>query len=363
VSELLQARTPRAADAALAGLQGGVGAAVVSLRQEALALLAELEARLDFDEDLPTMDSDRMVQQVEALAEGIEAALRTAHTGTLLRQGLQVAIVGRPNVGKSSLLNAWTRTERAIVTDIAGTTRDVLEAGLVVGGVPLTLLDTAGIRESVDKVEQIGVERSRAAALAADIVLMVVDAQEGWTADDSTIFRALWGDGPGSRTCAVRGLSLLVVNKTDLVPPPSSSSSGPPTPVAFQAQAQDSQQSGQPQLELPVLAREAFARVVYTSAKDSHGFDELDKALLELAGAPQLAAGGASWAVNERQAEALVRAHEAVMKVAESIQGGLPIDFWTIDLRSALIALGEVSGDEVTEEILDSVFSRFCIGK
>ncbi|KAG2434245.1 hypothetical protein HXX76_007970 [Chlamydomonas incerta] len=352
VSELVGARTAAAADSALAGLRGGVGGAVSDMRRQCLELLAELEARLDFDEDLPLIDVPALKAQIEAIQAGIEQALRTARAGSLLRRGLQVAIVGRPNVGKSSLLNAWTNSERAIVTEIAGTTRDVLEAQLSVGGVPVTLLDTAGIRDSTDVVERIGVERSQAAAAAADVVIMVVDGAEGWTDADSEIYRSLWGDGPGSSGCRVRGPALLVANKDDL------RAAGP---AGSGATASTDEQAPLP---LPVLARETFSATVRTSASRRKGLESLDTALLALAGAPQLAdSGGVSWAVNERQAEALVRSHEALMRLSESVGADLPLDFWTIDLRAALLALGEVSGDEVAEEVLDNVFSRFCIGK
>ncbi|PNW72451.1 hypothetical protein CHLRE_16g681238v5 [Chlamydomonas reinhardtii] len=352
VSELVGARTAAAADSALAGLRGGVGSAVSDMRRQCLDLLAELEARLDFDEDLPPIDVPALKSQIEAIQAGIEKALRTARAGSLLRRGLQVAIVGRPNVGKSSLLNAWTNSDRAIVTEIAGTTRDVLEAQLSVGGVPVTLLDTAGIRDSTDVVERIGVERSQAAAAAADVVIMVVDSAEGWTDADTEIYRSLWGDGPGSSGCRVRGPALLVANKDDL------RAAGPASGGATASTDEHAP------LPLPVLARETFSATVRTSASQRKGLESLDAALLDLAGAPQLAAsGGVSWAVNERQAEALVRSHEALMRLSESVAADLPLDFWTIDLRSALLALGEVSGDEVAEEVLDNVFSRFCIGK
>ncbi|KAF8061319.1 mnmE [Scenedesmus sp. PABB004] len=353
VLALVNARTATAADSALAGLAGGLGALVSELRGDCLEILAELEARLDFDDDMPPMDQDALVADIAALQQDIEAALRTSRQGSLLRQGLQVAIVGRPNVGKSSLLNAWSRTDRAIVTDIAGTTRDVLEAGLTVGGVPVTLLDTAGIRDSADAVEQLGVERSAAAARAADVVVMVIDAAAGWTQEDREIFEALWGapgggGGGGGGGAGVRGPALLVANKSDLA--------GAARRGAAAARAGKA-------LSLPLLAKETFAAVVPTSAVTRDGLPDLDAALLALAGAPQLAGGGVSWAVNERQAEALVRAHEALGAVGESVAGGLPLDCWTIDLRAALLALGEVSGQGVSEEVLDSVFARFCIGK
>ncbi|MEW5313204.1 MAG: hypothetical protein WDW38_004790 [Sanguina aurantia] len=411
VMELVTARTPAAADSALAGLQGGLGQAVAQMRQAGLMLLGELEARLDFEEDLPAADLGRLTDQVSFMQRSIEDALRTAKQGNLLRKGLQVAIVGRPNVGKSSLLNAWSRTNRAIVTAVAGTTRDVLEAGLV----------------------KIGVERSQAAAVSADVVIMVVDAQQGWTRADSDIFTALWGEGPGTASCRVQGLAMLVANKCDLLPQAearfatensgSSSSTraslvmpaarsahltvnlshdaseqhspelqASATPGAGSSPAQDSHSSSgkgsggggaqppssagrapqshsspppppPPPPLLPLLCKETFLKVVSTSAATRQGLDSLDTCLLQVAGAPQLAEGGVSWAVNARQSGALVSAHESLMRVVESSSQGLPIDFWTIDLRSAIISLGEVDGDDVTEEVLDNIFSRFCIGK
>jgi tRNA modification GTPase len=204
--------------------------------------------------------------------------------------------------------------------------------------VAVTLLDTAGMRDSADTVEQLGVERSAAAAAAADVVVMVVDGSQGWTDADGEVFDSLWGkEGAASSACRVKGPALLVANKSDL--------------AAGRA------------LPLPLLPKEVFQAVVPTSALTRDGLPQLDAALLQLAGAPQLAAGGVSWAVNERQAEALVRAHEALSAACGSIAAGMPLDCWTIDLRAALLALGDVGGEGVSEQVLDAVFSKFCIGK
>ncbi|EFN58878.1 hypothetical protein CHLNCDRAFT_19706, partial [Chlorella variabilis] len=322
VAQLIDARTVAAADSALAGLSGGLGREVQRMRRECVDLLVEMDARLDFDEDLPPLDVPGLIDRIRRLSQQLEATLQTARHGQLLRTGLQVALVGRPNVGKSSLLNALSGTERAIVTHIAGTTRDIVEAGVVIGGIPITLLDTAGLRESVDLVEQIGVERSMAAARQADIVLMVLDAQAGWTPGDAEIAAQI-------------------------------------TPAAAGADAS----SAARQLGVPPAVGSRFAAVVSTSAATREGLQDLQQAVLSLAGAPQLAPGGISWAVNERQGEALIRASEALQRVQGSIADELPVDFWTIDLRAAVLALGEVSGEDVTEEVLDSIFSRFCIGK
>ena len=362
VAELVDARTVAAADSALAGLAGGLGREIQRVRGECLDLLVEMDARIDFDEDLPPLNVETVVERIRAVAESIAAALSTARQGQLLRTGLQVALVGRPNVGKSSLLNTLSGTQRAIVTEIAGTTRDVVDVGLVVGGIPLTLLDTAGLRDAEDKVERIGVERSVAAARGADVVVMVADGGVGWTSDDEEIFELLalstfdidgGGDGDGydddnevvaGKRCVVSKMppALLVINKVDLTEQKNNN-------VAAAA--------------LPRFVQKSFSHVLYTSATTGEGLDELKAALLEVAGAPQLAPGGVSWSVNERQGEALTRASEALTRVESSIVGDLPIDFWTIDLRAAVMALGEVSGEEITEEVLDAVFSRFCIGK
>lgn len=367
VAELVSARSPAAADSALAGVTGGgVGAEVAALRDELVSVLAEVEARIDFEDDVGPVDRDAVSLAIATAQQRLERALRTARTGSLLRRGLQVAIVGRPNVGKSSLLNAWSGSQRAIVTPLAGTTRDVVEAGLVIGGaVPVTLLDTAGIREdAADEVEAIGVERSLEAARSADVVVMVADAGVGWCEGDGAIFDALWGSGASSSSSSsakggrvVRGEAILVWNKADLVGGEGEEQAGESAPAP-----------PEPPL-LPMRPRDVFGgasrrRVVLTSAKTGRGIDALESALLDAAGAPQIAAtGGRGWAVNERQAEALVRAHEALAGCAASVAEDLPLDCWTVDLRAALLALGEVSGQEVAEEVLDAVFSRFCIGK
>jgi tRNA modification GTPase len=357
IPELIGARTVAAADSALAGIGGGVGKEVGEIRGECLDILAELDARLDFDEDLPPLDVPGLVHRLEMAKQRVDVALETSQQGRLLRSGLQIAIVGRPNVGKSSLLNALSGTDRAIVTSLAGTTRDVVEASMVLnGGIPVRLLDTAGVREEVnDEVERIGVERSVNAAQGADIVVMVCDGGEGggeggvWGAEDEAIFNQIIlrkknkkEDNANNNNSEGKPIpSLLVVNKTDLHNKNSSSTCRVPKHVV-----------------------QAFSAVVETSASTGTGLEELKQSILKLSGASSIAPGGVSWAVNERQAEALTRAREGLERVVSLAVGGeLPVDFWTIDLRSALISLGEVSGEDVTEEVLDTIFSRFCIGK
>ncbi|MFN7639366.1 MAG: tRNA uridine-5-carboxymethylaminomethyl(34) synthesis GTPase MnmE, partial [Pseudanabaena sp.] len=188
INDLVGAKSAQAAQAAIASLRGKLAQSLKYLRSKCLNVLTEIEARIDFEDDLPPLDVKWVKAEILAVSQESQQILVTADRGELLRTGLKVAIVGRPNVGKSSLLNAWSRSDRAIVTDLPGTTRDVVDSQLVVGGIPIQVLDTAGIRETEDVVEKIGVERSRQAAQSADLVLMVIDASVGWIEKDAEIY-------------------------------------------------------------------------------------------------------------------------------------------------------------------------------
>ncbi|GAB4549227.1 MAG: tRNA uridine-5-carboxymethylaminomethyl(34) synthesis GTPase MnmE [Pleurocapsa sp.] len=322
ISELVAAQSNNASQIALAGLQGKLANPIRQLRGTCLDILAEVEARIDFEDDLPPLDEVEVKNNLKAVLERVQAILATAERGELLRSGLKVAIVGRPNVGKSSLLNAWSKSDRAIVTDLPGTTRDVIESTLVVKGIPVQVLDTAGIRETSDTVEKIGVARSRHAAERADLVLLTIDAAAGWTEEDEMIYQQV-KDRP----------LILVINKTDLV--------------------------AQVSLQFPP----EIPQVVKTIAAKNQGIEDLETAILNSVTTGAATAANLDFAINQRQASALTRAKIALEQVRETIENQLPLDFWTIDLRGAIQALGEVTGEEVTESVLDRIFSRFCIGK
>ncbi|MEB3349851.1 MAG: tRNA uridine-5-carboxymethylaminomethyl(34) synthesis GTPase MnmE [Cyanobacteriota bacterium] len=324
ISELISARSRRAAQLAMAGLDGGLQRRIGTLRNRLLDQLAELEARVDFEDDLPALDGTAVVAELEAVRAELHTLVAEARAAEPLRRGLRVAIVGRPNVGKSSLLNRLSRRERAIVTDLPGTTRDLLESEVVLEGVPLTLVDTAGIRSTGDRVEALGIARSREALAGADAVLLLFDLSEGWTEADAEL-----------RQQVPAGAALLVVgNKADRagVPPGplTASAAGAPAEVAISALAG----TGEPALASALLAR--------------------------CGAAPQ---EGLVAALNRRQADLAAAAATALAGCLETAAAGLPWDFWTIDLRMAARNLGEITGEEISEAVLDRVFARFCIGK
>ncbi len=329
IADLISARSATAAQTALAGLQGKLAQPIRQLRANCLDILAEIEARIDFEEDLPPLNEPEIVARINHILADMSKILATAHQGELLRSGLKVAIVGRPNVGKSSLLNAWSRSDRAIVTDLPGTTRDVVESQLVVKGIPVQVLDTAGIRETDDQVEKIGVERSRRAAQAADLVIFTIDATAGWTSADAEIYSQI----------KHRPL-IIVINKIDLVE------------------------------KLPSLPEGILDSVeaIGTSATRfdlfyGQGIEDLENAILKAVSLGDIQAANLELTINQRQAAALTRAYTALQQVQSTIADTLPLDFWTIDLRGAIQALGEITGEEVTESVLERIFSRFCIGK
>ena len=319
MSDLVGARSQRAAQLAMAGLDGGIQKKMVVLRERLLDQLSELEARVDFEEDLPPLNAEALLQELQAVRQELLALVADGERGSVVRHGLRVALVGRPNVGKSSLLNLLSRRERAIVTDLPGTTRDLLESEIVLDGVPITLLDTAGIRATSDAVEQLGIARSRDALASADLVLLLFDLAQGWSDDDQALFALI----PEGVSC------LRVGNKADL--------------------------------HLEADGDAASVADVRLSAVTGDGEPALVRAVLERCGA--LSEQPLLLALNQRQSDLAATAAEALARSEQVAADGLPWDFWTIDLRQAIRSLGEITGEQLTESVLDRIFSRFCIGK
>ena len=367
--ELVAARGRRAAQLAMAGLDGGLQRRITALRERLLDQLAELEARVDFEEDLPPLDAGAVISELQAVRGELEGMVAEARGGEVLRQGLRVAIVGRPNVGKSSLLNRLSRRERAIVTDLPGTTRDLLESEIVLEGVPLTLLDTAGIRDTGDRVEALGIQRSREALASADAVLLVFDLAIGWTPQDQELLAQVPEGVPvlrlGNKADLLAGADRLV--EADRLQP-----ADPQVRVDRLHQADGSQRAGL-QESTDRLERSGFPE---PSAARSEAHGPADLVISALSGAGSEALGplllrrcglqdlqGISVALNARQRDLAAAAAASLALSLEAAAAELPWDFWTIDLRDAVRSLGAITGEEVSEAVLDRVFSRFCIGK
>lgn len=325
VRETVQAQSLRDLDFSLSRLTGEQGAALGDVRQRLLHLIAKAEAVIDFPEDdLDEVSIGEIAAAAQEILALVEREIAKAEQGRLYREGLRTAIVGRTNVGKSSLLNALLQEERAIVTDLPGTTRDTIEEAVLLHDVPLRLIDTAGIRETADPVESLGVDRSRRAANDSDLVLFVFDGHAGLTAADSAILATL-----------ADKKVIALANKMDL---------GLAEDIAMQAKHL-------PQPLLPI------------SAKESRGFAELAAAIEALFLAGGLVIGEGEWVGNLRHQESFLRAQAALKSVLRAVEEQLPLDFLVIDLYTALTAFGEISGENFTEEILDRIFSEFCIGK
>jgi tRNA modification GTPase len=331
VLDVISARTAEGLQLALGDLRGDLTRRLQPARDAIVALLAYLDAAADFpDDEIPGTDIDA---DLAIALDALSSVIAGSKAGQLIRDGAQIALVGRPNVGKSSLLNALLRSERAIVTPIAGTTRDVVTESAVIDGIPVTLLDTAGITDSEDLVEQLGVERSHRALSSSAAALFVLDGSQPVSENDLDIARSIAARLPGASEQG--GAVAIVINKADL------------TLHADQSAVTDL---------LP------GALVVQVSSRTGSGLSELEAAIGKLLRA-DLATQAQPALLNARQHWAVERAMEHLSLAGAARDAGLPIDLMATDVRAALHAIGEVTGEAVDEAVLTEIFSRFCIGK
>jgi len=322
VMDIIKAKSATALQMALRAQQGELGNRIRSIRNAVTDIVVSLEAKIDYPEDdIEETTYAQLGQVLVKELQAVETLLATGRTGRIMREGLQVAIVGRPNVGKSSLLNALLQEERAIVTDVAGTTRDVIEEQLLIDGIPVILSDTAGLHDTDDCVEKIGVERSRSTLEKADLILCVLDSSEPLQQEDQDILTDL-GDKQ----------AIIVWNKADLG------------------------------VRSQVLGIRDEVLQIQVSAKTGQGIAELRQHLKQFAYKGN--AGDENFFVqNVRHLDLLKRAQAGLSNALAATRENLPYDCITIDLKDTIGALGEITGDAVTDEVINKIFAKFCIGK
>ena len=328
VMDLIRAKTDKSMKVALNQLDGDLSRLIRHLRKDILDVLAQVEVNIDYPEydAVEEMTTKMLKEKATDIQRRIQALLKTAKQGKVLREGLATAIIGRPNVGKSSLLNSLLHEDKAIVTDVAGTTRDVIEEYVNVNGVPLKLIDTAGIRDTDDTVEKIGVERSKKALDAADLILLLIDSSGLLTAEDRELLAA-----------TTDKQRIVILNKTDL-----------PTKVDL------------PELK-ELVGTDA---VIETSIINHEGMDQLGERISTMFFDEGIESSQNNVMVtNARHIGLLHQANDALSDVLKGINDGMPVDLVQIDMTRCWDLLGEITGDSYQDELLDQLFSQFCLGK
>ena len=326
VMDVIQSKTNEAMNVALGQLDGKLSQLIHKLRQELIETIAHVEVNIDYPEydDVEEMSHEMMEEKTSYVKDEIEKLLQVAKQGKILREGIKTAIVGRPNVGKSSLMNSLVQEEKAIVTDIPGTTRDIIEEYVNVRGIPLQLIDTAGIRETEDIVEKIGVERSHKILQEADLVLFMLNYNEALLEDDRKIFDMLQDMN-----------YIVIVNKTDL----------------------------EQRLNMEEIQQLAKGQVLTTSLVHDEGVDQLEKALSDIFFQGNIMVENNMVVSNARHIQLLNQAQKTLEDARDALQMHLPLDMVQIDVTRTWELLGEIVGDTASESLIDQLFSQFCLGK
>lgn len=327
VMDLIRAKTDKAMTVALKQLDGRLSVLIKRLRQDLLETVAHVEVNIDYPEydDVEEMSNEMMRTKTKEVHVEIENLLQVAKQGKILREGLATAIIGSPNVGKSSLMNTLVQENKAIVTEVPGTTRDVIEEYVNVRGVPLRLADTAGIRETEDIVEKIGVERSRKVLKESDLILFILNYNEELTDEDEKLF------------AAIQGLDyIVIINKSDL----------------------------EQRLDLDRVTELAEDNpVISTSFVKEQGIDELETAIAKTFFAGEIDTGDLTFVSNVRHIQLLKEAKQALDDAMTSLEMDMPLDIIQIDVTRSWEFLGEIIGDTASDSLIDQLFSQFCLGK
>ena len=326
VIDIIKAKTDRSFDVAMSQLEGALSLRVTEIRQKLLDLLVDITVNIDYpDEDIEELTYDKIEENILLIGEMIEKLLSTADTGRMIREGIRVAIVGKPNVGKSSLMNSLLRETRAIVTEIPGTTRDTIEEAISIRNIPVYLVDTAGIRETSDEVERLGIERSKAAFNEADFIIFIMDGSSAISDEDREI--ASYLDGRDS---------VVLINKNDL-------------------------ERGFTNDDVRELVNDPV--IIETSLINNEGIEEIENHIEELVYGGELSQHDSTMVNNVRHIELLKQSRDSLRDAMEITLAREALDFIEVDVRNAYDLLGEITGETVSDDIINEVFARFCLGK
>ena len=326
VIDIIKAKTDRSFDVAMSQLEGALSLRVTEIRQKLLDLLVDITVNIDYpDEDIEELTYDKIEENILLIGEMIVKLLSTADTGRMIREGIRVAIVGKPNVGKSSLMNSLLRETRAIVTEIPGTTRDTIEEAISIRNIPLYLVDTAGIRETSDEVERLGIERSKAAFNEADFIIFIMDGSSAISDEDREI--ASYLDGRDS---------VVLINKNDL-------------------------ERGFTNDDVRELVNDPV--IIETSLINNEGIEEIENHIEELVYGGELSQHDSTMVNNVRHIELLKQSRDSLRDAMEMTLAREALDFIEVDVRNAYDLLGEITGETVSDDIINEVFARFCLGK
>jgi tRNA modification GTPase len=326
VIDLITAKTDKGMDVAFEQLEGSLSSKILEIRESIINMLAHIEASIDYPEyDIEEVTYDTLLKQAQEVSDKIQKLLETADTGKILREGLSTVIIGKPNVGKSSLLNALLKEGRAIVTDVPGTTRDIIEDYINIRGIPLRIIDTAGIRETEDVIEKIGVDKSKELIEQADLILFILDISSKLSKEDEILMELLKDKK-----------AIVLFNKTDL----------------------------KPALTIEKLKEHFKGKsIIEISALKGEGLDKLEEEIVEMVYGGQVSAGDTGLVSNIRHKNLLESAINSANITIETIKDNLPLELISVDLKDCWDLLGQVTGDTIAEDIIDQIFANFCIGK
>ncbi|PSJ31051.1 tRNA modification GTPase MnmE [Peptostreptococcus russellii] len=326
VIDIINAKTDKSHELAQSQLEGSLSKKIKNLREMLTAVLAQVEVAIDYpEEDIEFITYKELIEKTEAIQREVVQMYKTADTGKILREGLQTAILGKPNVGKSSLMNSILGENRAIVTDIPGTTRDIIEEFVNIKGIALKIVDTAGIRDTDDVVEKIGVEKSRKHLKSSDLTLVVLDNSREIDQEDIDILESV-----------DRSKTLVILNKIDL----------------------------ESKLDLDIVKKYVDEiNIINISALKNEGLDLLHDRIEDMVFSGEISNSGDVMITNSRHKDAIYKAMKAIEDAISSLNDEMSYDFIEVDLKDAWDALGYINGDTISEDLLDTIFSNFCIGK